>query len=52
MDNAGENKKEVMQLQSASWKNPVVVEYTSRDTPQQNFLVEVAFVSLPINGIW
>ena len=43
MHNAGENKKTAMQLQSASWKNPVVVEYTARDTLQQNSLVEVAF---------
>ena len=46
MDNAGENKKLVMELQSASWRNPVAVEYTTRDTPQQNSLVEVAFYAL------
>ena len=31
MDNAAENKKLVMQLQSAPWKNPVVVKYTNRN---------------------
>ena len=36
MDNAGENKKLVLRLQSADWKNPVVIESTARDTPQQN----------------
>ena len=46
MDNAGENKELAMQLQSASWKNPVAVEYTTRDTPQQNSPVEVAFYAL------
>ena len=46
MDNAGENKKLAMQLQSSSWNNPVMVEYTARDTLQQNSLVEVAFYAL------
>ena len=35
-----------MQLQSESWKNPVVVEYTARDAHQQNSLEEVAFAAL------
>ena len=46
MDSAGENKNMVMQLKSVSWKNPVVVEYTARDTPQQNSPAEVAFYAL------
>ena len=46
MDNAGENKKLAMQLHSASWKNPVVVKYTTRDTLQQSSPVQVAFHSL------
>ena len=43
MDNTGENKKLASRLGSAVWKNPVVIEYTARDTPQQNSPVEVAF---------
>ena len=51
MDNAGENKKLVMQLQSAPWKNPVAVEYTARDTPQQNSPVKVAFYTWQIKHL-
>ena len=43
MDNAGENKKLASRLQRAAWKIPVKIEYTARDTPQQNSSVEVAF---------
>ena len=46
MDNAGENKKLASRLESVDWKNPVVIEYTTRDTPQQNSPVEVAFYAL------
>ena len=46
MDNAGENKKLELRLKSVAWKNPVVIEPTTRDTPQQNSPVEVAFYAL------
>ena len=46
MDNAGKNKKLKSRLQSAAWKTTVVIEYTARDTPQQNSPVEVAFYAL------
>ena len=46
MDNAGENKKLASRLQSAAWKYPVVIEYTTSDTLQQNSPVEVAFYAL------
>ena len=46
MDNAGENKKLELRLKSAAWKNPVVIKYTARDTPQHNSPVEVAFYAL------
>ena len=46
MDDAGENKKLELRLKSVAWKNPVVIKYTARDTPQQNSLVEVAFYTL------
>ena len=46
MDNAGENIALEKGLKSESWKNPVEIEYTARDTPQQNSLVEVAFYAL------
>ena len=46
MDNAGENKKLTSRLESGDRKNPVVIEYTARDTPQQNSTVKVAFYAL------
>ena len=46
MDNAGENIALEKRLKSESWKNPVEVEYTARDTPQQNSVAEVAFYAL------
>ena len=46
MDIAGENKKLASRLESVDWKNPVVIEYTTRDTPQQNSPVEVAFYAV------
>ena len=51
MGSAEQNKKLVMQLQSTSWKTPVAVEYTTRDTPQQNSPVEVGFYALA-NKAW
>ena len=46
MDNAGENKKLELRLTGVAWKNPVVIEYTDWDTPQQNSPVEIAFYAL------
>ena len=46
MDNAGEYIALEKRLKSESWKNPVEIEYTARDTPQQNSTVEVAFYAL------
>ena len=46
LDNAGETKKLELRLKSVAWKNPVVITYTARDTPQQNLLVEVGFYAL------
>ena len=46
MDNAGENIALEKRLKSEAWKNPVEVEYTARDTPQQNSVAEVAFYAL------
>ena len=46
MDNAGENIALKKRLKSESWKNPVEIEYTARDTPQQNSPSEVAFYAL------
>ena len=46
MDNASENIALEKRLKSESWKNPVEVEYTARDTPQQNSMAEVAFYAL------
>ena len=46
MDNAGENIALETMLKSESWKNPVEIEYTARDTLQQNSVAEVAFHAL------
>ena len=46
MGNAGENKILQQQLASKDWKLPIKVEYTTRDTPQQNSLAEVGFAIL------
>ena len=46
MDNAGENKKLVQQLNSKNWKLCPTIEHTARDTPQHNRLVEVGFATL------
>ena len=46
MDNADENKKLEARLKSAVSKNLVAIEYTMRDTLQQNLPVEVGFYAL------
>ena len=46
MHNAGENKNLTSRLKRTDWKNPVMIEYIVRDTPQQNSPVEVAFYAL------
>jgi hypothetical protein len=46
MDNAGENKALSQRLKSHDWKLPFTVEFTARDTPQQNSPVEVASSTL------
>ena len=46
MDNAGENKKIGIEVEKCCVENPVVIEYTARDTPQQNSPVEVVFYAL------
>ena len=43
MDNSGENKKFVEYAENSDWKLNLVWEFTARDTPQQNGLVEVEF---------
>jgi hypothetical protein len=46
MDNGGENKGLVKVLNSAKWQMYPDIEYTARDTPQHNHLVEVGFATL------
>ena len=46
MDNAGENKQLVKRLKSKHWQLYPEIEYTARDTPQHNHLVEVGFATL------
>ena len=50
MDNAGENKKLVKRLNSNHWQLYLTIEYTARDTPQHNHLVEVGFATLHGHG--
>jgi hypothetical protein len=45
MDNSGENNALAKLLKSDRWKHPVEIQFTARDTPQQNSLVETAFAS-------
>ena len=45
-DNGGENKKLEKRSNSAMWKLDITFEYTARDTPQQNSLVEVGFTTI------
>ena len=44
MDNAGENIALEKRLKSESWKNQVEIEYTARDTPQQDSLADLRFM--------
>ncbi|MGL5501387.1 MAG: hypothetical protein ACRDCK_09620, partial [Plesiomonas shigelloides] len=46
MDNAGENVKLKARMESKDWKLPIKVEFTARNTPQQNSQAEVAFTTL------
>ena len=46
MDNSGENKKFVERAESADWKLNPTWEFTARNTPQQNGLVEVEFATI------
>jgi hypothetical protein len=46
MDNAGENKLLADRIQSKDWKLPIIVEWTARDTPKQNFPAEIGFATL------
>jgi hypothetical protein len=46
MDNAGENKSLADRMKHKDWKLPIIVEWTARDTPQQNSPVEVGFSTL------
>ena len=51
MDNAGENKSLKDRVNSADWKLDVEeVEFTSRDSPQQNHLVEIGFTTIADRG--
>ena len=49
-DNAGENTKLEKRANGADWKLDVQFEYTARDTPQQNYLVEKSFDTLTARG--
>ena len=45
-DNGGENVKLEKRCNGVEWKLTVTSEYTARDTPQQNSLVEVGFTTI------
>ena len=46
LDNAGENKLLQTRCASKDWKMNCELEFTARDTPQQNSLAEVGFATL------
>ena len=46
MDNAGENRQLVERLNSKDWKLHPSIEYTAHDTPQHNYLAEVAIATI------
>jgi len=46
LDNAGENKLLKTRSESSDWKLCIKFEFTARDTPQQNHLAELAFITL------
>ena len=46
MDNGGENKGLVKMMNSSRWKLYPTIEYTARDTPQHNHMVEVGFATI------
>jgi len=46
MDGSGENRKLVKRLNCDVWKLYPKIEYTARDTPQHNLLVEVGFATV------
>jgi hypothetical protein len=50
MDNAGENKLLQQRTESKDWKLDITYEYTARDTPQQNHLVELGFAIIANRG--
>ena len=50
MDNAGENTELVKQMNSKAWKLYPTIEFTARDTPQQNHLAEIGFTTLYNRG--
>ena len=45
LDNAGENKLLEQRCKSKDWKHNITFEFTARNTPQQNALVEVSFAT-------
>ena len=49
-DNGGENIKPEKRLNSVDWKLNVDFEWTVRDTPQQNSMVEVGFTTIGNRG--
>ncbi|MGL4350010.1 MAG: hypothetical protein ACRCT2_05465, partial [Plesiomonas shigelloides] len=46
MDNGGENLKLQKRMASADWKIPIKVEFTARNTPQQNSPAETSFTTI------
>ena len=50
MDNSGENNKFVERAASADWKLTHKNKFTSRNTPQQNGIVEVQFATIAGRG--
>ena len=49
-DDGGENRGLMNRLHSSDWKLPIRFEFTGRDTPQRNYLAEVALSTIAGRG--
>jgi hypothetical protein len=49
-DGAGENHSHEDTLHSSQWKMPIALEYTARNTPQQNHLAEIGIYVICCRG--
>jgi hypothetical protein len=50
MDNVGESKLLAAHIRHSDWKLPIIVEWTARDTPQQNSPAKVGFATIAVRA--